>query len=286
MLFLGTAAAEGYPDPMCSCSSCLLALQSDDPKLKRRRAALLLDEENMVDFGPDVMHACTEYGRSLAKLKNVFLTHVHEDHFSLWNFGYAFMSVTEKSPMTLYLSQEAHDGLMRIKKMMKEVSPSLDLELTEGEKFYQMKALEPYREYDIDSMRVLTLRGRHQGYMPGESSLNYVFKSPQKTVLYACDTGRFYEESYEALQANTLDIAIIEGTFGMTELRPEAGHLDRLSLCAVIDRLIKQGTITCSTRILITHIAHKGIYTHYDYEAYLQQRYGNRACVAYDGLEI
>lgn len=286
MLFLGTAAAEGYPDPMCSCPSCKLALQSDDPKLKRRRAALLLDEENIVDFGPDVMHACVQYGQSLAKLKNVFLTHVHEDHFSLWNFGYAFMSVSDKSPMTLYLSKEARDGLIRIKKMIKKISPSLDLELAGGEKFYQMEALEPYREYDIDSMRVLTLRGRHQGYMPGESSLNYVIKSPQGTVLYACDTGRFYEESYEALQAYPLDIAIIEGTFGMMELGSDAGHLDRVSLCSVIDRLIKQGTITDSTQIYATHIAHKGGYTHYDYEAYLQQRYGSRAYVAYDGLDV
>lgn len=286
MIFLGTAAAEGYPDPMCTCPSCTEALHSEDPKLKRRRSALLLDEQNIVDFGPDVMYACAEYGCSLAGLCNIFLTHVHEDHFSLWNFGYAEMGVTDKSPMTLYLSPQAHAGLTHIIGQVKGFSPALRRELEGGEQYYRMVPLEPYKEYKIDDMRVLPLRGRHSGYIEGESSLNYVFKTPGQTVLYACDTGSFLPESMEALKDYPLDIAVIEGSFGKTQLPPGDGHMDRVSLCATIDALMEQGTILPQTRIYITHIGHKGIYNHYDYEAFLQARYGGQIQVAYDGLHV
>lgn len=61
MLFLGTGAAEGFPHPFCRCEACLAAQRSADPRLKRRSSALLLNDETMIDFGPDAMFALLQY---------------------------------------------------------------------------------------------------------------------------------------------------------------------------------------------------------------------------------
>ena len=47
MQFLGTAAADVLPGPLCSCPICRDARV--DPKRGRLRSMFLLDEENLID---------------------------------------------------------------------------------------------------------------------------------------------------------------------------------------------------------------------------------------------
>lgn len=289
MLFLGTGAAEGFPNPFCRCEACLAAQRSADPRLKRRRSALLLNDETMIDFGPDAMFACAAYGASLHELRNVFLTHSHEDHFSYWNLAYMIMSETWGDRyISMYMSREARGLIEQFIDFGKHCGhPDVESQLQATEKHYRLVTLEPFRTYRIDGMNVMAVYGRHSGFAAGEGSLNYYFETPQQgNVFYASDTGRLYDGTYEALRGKQLDTLIIEGSFGKKPLDPASGHLWQETLCEAIDRLSAQGTITAATQIYVTHIAHHGQYTHYDYEAYLQSRYGDKIHVAYDGLRV
>ena len=69
MLFLGTAAAECCPNPFCSCDFCERIRNSTDSRERRRRSALLLDQENLIDFGPDALSAAALFGIDLSHLK-------------------------------------------------------------------------------------------------------------------------------------------------------------------------------------------------------------------------
>ena len=289
MIFLGTGAAEGFPNPFCSCEPCKRALSSNDKRLKRRRSALLFDEHSMIDFGPDVLYACSEYGCSLAALKNVFITHTHDDHLSLWNYIYIGMSITPVQKINMYLSPAAFAWVKKAEEHMLAIAERGSAEYAELETVftrYTAVPLMPYKEVAIDDMRVMPLLGRHTGFAAGEQAFNYLIEKNEETLLYASDTGTFYEETYTALADKRLTTLVIEGTFGQKRLPAGAGHLDQFALCEVIDRLIAQWTVTDSTRIYITHVAHHSGYTHYDYEAFLQAKYGARAFVAYDGLRI
>ena len=82
MIFLGTAAGDLIPSPFCECPICAAARKSGERRHKRYHSMLLLDEENLIDFGPELGAACIEFGLSLSRLRNVFLTHFHEDHFA------------------------------------------------------------------------------------------------------------------------------------------------------------------------------------------------------------
>ena len=202
MLFLGTGAAEGFPDPFCGCEACLAAEKSDDPKLKRRRSALLLNEETLIDFGPDVMFACAAYGASLRNLRHMFLTHSHEDHFSCWNLAYMGMSQTwGDRRIALYMSREARGLIEQFIAWGERCGhPDVENQLRNTEKYYEFVTVEPFRTYHVDDMNVMAVYGRHDGFAAGEKSLNYYFETPrQGNVFYASDTGRVYDETYDAL---------------------------------------------------------------------------------------
>ena len=54
--FLGTAAAEGYPNPFCRCENCEGARKVGGRAL-RKRASALIDDQLLIDFGPDLLPA-------------------------------------------------------------------------------------------------------------------------------------------------------------------------------------------------------------------------------------
>ena len=82
MLFLGTGAAELYPNPYCNCEFCESLRQSGEAP--RKRSSLLLDAHTLVDLGPDALAAAQMYNARLYDVDHLFLTHSHEDHPCAW----------------------------------------------------------------------------------------------------------------------------------------------------------------------------------------------------------
>lgn len=75
--FLGTGTSFGIPVVGCRCDVC----RSDDPRNRRTRHGLLLEEEGrrlLVDTPPELRLQLVEAG--LRRLDAVFLTHTHADH--------------------------------------------------------------------------------------------------------------------------------------------------------------------------------------------------------------
>lgn len=287
MQFLGTAAAECYPNPFCDCPACQRARQSADHRLKRRRSSFLLDENNLLDFNADVMAACGEFGVSLCRLRNVFITHLHEDHFDYWNVAFLLMSAGKPGPINIYVSQEGYDGLMPLLEQMKQLPHTqMTDQLKQMEKVCRFVPVKPFETFETGAWRVTPVRGNHDSFFNGERSLLYLFENGQSSLLYATDTGRFVPQTLDYLKNKPLSTLIIEGSFGATILPKDAGHLDIESLCETIDLLEQQGTVTPQTGIYITHIAHWSKYGFDEFQDILQRRYGKRIWLAYDGLRI
>lgn len=78
--YWGTAAAEGIPSLFCSCPRCVEAREKKG-KFIRTRSQLLIDDTLLVDFNADTYMHSLKYDFDLGKLKDVLITHVHEDHF-------------------------------------------------------------------------------------------------------------------------------------------------------------------------------------------------------------
>src|SRR4051812_7715991 len=84
--FLGTAASEGYPDAFCGCANCERARALGGPSL-RKRSSLLINDDLLIDLGPDVIAASLMHGISLARLRCCLQTHEHEDHLDPSHFS-------------------------------------------------------------------------------------------------------------------------------------------------------------------------------------------------------
>lgn len=80
--FLGTAAAEGIPAIFCNCRICENA-RKERGKDIRHRAAILVNEDLMVDFGPDTFSVGIERAVDFRKVKYILITHSHSDHVDL-----------------------------------------------------------------------------------------------------------------------------------------------------------------------------------------------------------
>src|SRR5262249_35597549 len=83
--FLGTAASEGFPDAFCDCDNCRAARERGGKSLRRRSAARV-DDELLIDFGPDLMAAALMDGFSLAGIRWCIQTHEHADHLDPSHF--------------------------------------------------------------------------------------------------------------------------------------------------------------------------------------------------------
>ncbi len=287
MIFLGTGASEAIPNPMCGCEICQKALMSPDPRERRNRSALLLDEHTLIDCGPDITASCGRFGVSLQRLESIFLTHTHSDHFSLTTLECLQMCVTPAPNVNIYLSEAAYAGLLRLQEVLLEQEyANFGENFSRWPTFCKFVPIEPFREYMIGDMRVSAVIGRHPGLFTEELSLNYLFERNTGTVFYASDTGVFFPETFAYLQGRKLDILIIENAFGKRSIPCDKGHLNLDYLYQTLDALKEQNCIHADTRIYITHIGHKAGLLHQESDDLLQSKYGGNICTAYDGLRI
>jgi phosphoribosyl 1,2-cyclic phosphodiesterase len=86
MTFLGTAAAPGIPMPYCDCDTCKHARQFHG-KNRRKRCAYLINNDLLVDMGPDLFAACAIHDVDLLQMKYTLITHSHLDHIFVQNLG-------------------------------------------------------------------------------------------------------------------------------------------------------------------------------------------------------
>ena len=85
LTFLGTAAAEGYPDPFCTCPNCEAARAEGGPSLRLHSSALINDDL-LIDLGPHLIAASMRHGLRLNAIPYAIQTHPHNDHLDALTF--------------------------------------------------------------------------------------------------------------------------------------------------------------------------------------------------------
>lgn len=286
MVFLGTGAAELLPNPYCECKICQNARYTNDFREKRRRSSLLLDNENLIDFGPDVPYACAQFGISLAGLRNIFLTHSHLDHMSFHTLFGLKTCVTEVPNIRVFMSRFVYDKLRGLESFAKEAGLNTDKHKEYLSKHCELVPLEFGKSFSVDDFSVIPLKTIHKAEFVGETGFNYFFERKGHTLLYGSDTGLYPDDNYEVLKGRRLDTLILEGTRGVGDFPINDKHLTFEGLKIMIDRLKRFGCVYHDTRIIITHICHKAMLTHVEYNALVKKEFGQNASVAYDGYEV
>lgn len=284
MQFLGTAAADLMPGPFCKCPLCEDARR--DPSRARLRSLFLLDTENLIDFGPDLPAAAIRHNTDLTGIRNVFLTHTHEDHFEPSNIGLIRMSRTRRDiPITMYCSEQAYATLQRRYDLLKNDFPGMDAIDGAREGLLIAKPVKVGETFCAGGYEVLPVLTTHRANA-NERAINYRFKKNGRSLLYACDTGYYIPESLETLRGSKLDTLIMEGTWGNETTKPEDSHMHAYSFVKQLDIFAEYDIIRPDTAVYCTHINHRHDWNHEAYQHFFDEATPYGVTVAYDGLKL
>src|SRR5471030_2513697 len=110
LTFLGTAASEAYPDAFCGCENCAAARDLGGPSLRKRSAAIVNDDL-LLDFGPDLLAASMLHNIPLNRVRYCLLTHEHGDHLDPSHFSARHDACGPTDPV--HLDFYATEGALR-----------------------------------------------------------------------------------------------------------------------------------------------------------------------------
>jgi phosphoribosyl 1,2-cyclic phosphate phosphodiesterase len=151
---------------------------------------------------------------------------------------------------------------------------------------YHIHGLEYFKEYSVGEIVVETVKGSHRLRDGNELAINYLIRLPDgHRLLYALDTGWYAEETWAFLENKSIDMLVLDCTFGARTDRPEypEGHLDILSFTKMLERMRSIHFIDEGTRIFASHInPHQGL-LHDEMQTRMDESDFN-ITVAYDGL--
>lgn len=275
---LGTAAATSFPLPFCKCEVCNSA-RVNGSKDFRRRSSIIINEELLVDMGPDCVISSFLYGVDISKVKYLLQTHSHADHFDAGIFVTRHKEYATKNPthLSIICSKGTFDDMNN---WIKAQEPEYDLYKDENKIFmnysYQLVAnndvvkFDDYQIHAIDSL--------HDSRV---ESLIYVISYKNRNVLYATDLLKITDDAWEILKQYKLDVIFIDQTYGKGF--NAGGHTDAGMIEEYVAKMKTLNIIDEHTLVLATHLSHEGNHIHSLMEEEAQ-KYGYH--IAYDGMEI
>ena len=277
--YWGTAAAEGVPGIFCNCDVCKAARMKKG-RCIRTRSQLLVNDDLLVDFGPDTYMHSLEYDFNLSKLEHVIITHPHEDHFypdEITNRMPAFANELATPTFIIHGAEETLDAIRNV---------------SQGSKHYKNQSrvlfdiMKPYETRAIGQYMVTPLPARHGTKTP----YNYLIEDGKVSFLVLNDTGRPAPEVYEYLISReiVLDVISFDTTYGYENVMAKHGnadhHMGLLDNIAVREYMIISGIASKDTVCIANHFSHQGVDA--DYDAMCDHADGYGFTVSYDGMTI
>ncbi len=278
--FLGTSAANAYPLAFCRCENCARARDLGGLSLRRRSSALINDDL-LIDLGPDIITGAFLAGRSLANVRYCLQTHSHADHLDPSHFEprtaeWAVVGAEHLhfygSAATLRRAAEHFEGFYDTRSLLDpQVQDALDLEL------HCVRVLEPFA---VGDYRVTACPANHDSTV---EPLLYAVEAGGRSVFYGTDTAALAEEAWEGLRRLRMrfNVVILDHTYGFG--LPRGDHLSADQFVEHIVRMHGEGLMAEDARVFATHISHEGNPPHPALTE-LAAQHGYE--IAYDGLTV
>ena len=270
LTYLGTAAAEGFPGVFCNCEYCKEARRLGGKNIRTRSQAIINDDL-LLDLPADTYSHFLNNGIEGDKIKYLLITHSHSDH------------LYKKELELRHSAYFAHN--MRVEKLKilcgkgaaKAISGVEDVETLA----IDYSLTEPFKTVTLGEYNVTALPARH---FYGDGALVYIIQS-DKTVLYAHDTGYFYEEVFDFIKENKkyFDLISLDCTNVDIPVSDQGTHMGIDNINRVVKRLKEMGAIDDKTQIVINHFSHNAAPLHQKLEERVKDL-GYK--VSFDGMTV
>jgi phosphoribosyl 1,2-cyclic phosphate phosphodiesterase len=250
----------------------------------RRRSAALVDEELLIDFGPDLMAAALMDGISLAKVRYCVQTHEHADHLDESHFLSRAPACDVHGPRLQYY---ATSGALAKASSRLGLPEGKSLRDPDAAEYYNLAAnvIEPFQPFDAGPYRVHPVRAAHDPR--NIVALLHLIERDGRALFYATDTGEIPEETWAYLAGwgrgagKAIHVVAMDHTWGLNE-RVE-GHMNWEQFTEQVARLRALNLLAGDARCFAHHIAHHGNPIHEELAAFAA---GHGYEVAYDGLVV
>lgn len=280
LTFLGTAAATACPLVFCRCAACRMAWEKGGKDL-RRRSSLLIDDDLLIDLGPDLMSAAFAFGIDISRIRYWLQTHSHSDHFDAAHLitRISDYATIDTLPLALCASPETMRHMSE-RLGMEEYGAALEDPQWQKRLNLSLHPLHHGDTVTLGHRRITAVESNHD---PRDGSLLWVIEEGNTAFLYATDTMQFTENALALFKERSLrfDAMAIDHTYGPGT--PGGGHLCADEVVAEINRLKSIGCLKPHCRIFATHISHEGMPLHDDLSAFAAK---NGYEIAFDGLTI
>jgi len=276
--FLGTAAANAFPEAFCKCKNCEQARLLGGNSL-RKRSSLLVNDDLLIDLNPDIMAAAQNHGCTLTNVRYCLQTHSHADHFDLSH-------LLSRSPeygtlgtpiLNFYASAET---LGKAAEIFERDLADYSLLSPEAEVRLKLKLhrIEPLQPFSMGNYRIVAFPANHA---PGMGALLFAVEENGRSIFYGTDTASLFEETWQAFHQFQMkfDLVILDHTYGPSQ--PGSDHLSAHQVIEHVQRMRSEGLLKSNGRAFATHIAHEGNPAHPELAAFAAE-HGYE--VAYDGL--
>ena len=270
------------PIPFCTCQVCTNARRIGGKSL-RKRSSMMINDDLLVDIGPDIATASFQHRISLAGIGLCLQTHPHTDHLDI---GFILSrhdeyGTTVSGELLLGGSDETLHAIDALVRQQRAYGSLFDLEAQSALKLKTL-SLVPFETYRIGDYRITGYPANHgndQGF------LLYSIAQGDQAVFYGTDTSELFEEVWEQLQRARIryDVVILDHTYGIGFDSRPADHLASKDVAAHADRFRENGLLKDGGVVYATHLSHEGNLEHDALNEYAR-RHGYR--VAYDGLRL
>ena len=276
--FLGTSGVNAFPEAFCKCVNCEQARLLGGPSL-RKRSSLLVNDDLLIDLGPDVMTASQIHGCSLSNVRYCIQTHPHSDHLDVSHFlsRSPALGVVGAPCLNFYASSET---LQRAAQTFERDLIDKDLLSPETQAFLNLKlhTIRPLDTLILDDYHVTAFSANHA---PSMGAMNYAVKADGRCFFYGTDTAVFFEQTWQAFHQLNMrfDLVILDHTFGLTKSGRD--HLNANQFIEHIARMRAENLLSPDSRIYATHITHGANPAHPELVTFANQHGYD---IAYDGL--
>lgn len=280
LTFLGTAAAEGYPNAFCACANCETARTRGGRSIRRRSSALI-DGHLLIDLGPDLQAASWSLGIPLTGVRYGLQTHEHSDHLDPGNFF--ARSDMVGVPNKVMLEWVATAGALdRANRVSDSFAPGAGFEDPGISRRFNVtpRLATTWEELRLGPYRVLAVPANHATYI---QPLLYAIERDGRQLFYASDTTTLPVEVWQTLAERGwwFNVVVMDHTFGVED--HSTGHLNATEFRRHLDVMREHGLLADDARIYATHIAHHSNPPH---EALVALTTPNGYDVAWDGLTV
>ena len=274
---LGTAAATCMPLTFCNCDVCKESRKLGGKNI-RKRSSIIINDELLIDMGPDSINACYMYGIDVAKVKYLLQTHSHSDHFDAGHFVTRWSEYAVKDME--HLDIVCSDGTAKAMNHMVNENESIDLfdKKWQEDLNYSLNLIKHGEKIKIGDYEITAIDSKHD---PRVEALIYIISYQNKNVLYGTDLLEISDEAWDVIRNYKLDVVFLDQTYGKGY--NAGGHLDAEMIAKYVKKMKEENIINDSSLVYGTHFSHEGNDIHDKMEELAIQ---NDYHIAYDGMKL